>query len=70
MSEVVTDNENRDLFSDMETTSAANHHHYSNNQLVHSAHMVSLFKQTGNDSAGQAKDNNNPFAYTSLNLHH
>jgi len=36
MTEVVTDNENRDLFSDMEST-LVNYHPHSSNQLNHSA---------------------------------
>ena len=61
MTEVVTDNENRDLFSDMDNTSI--HHHHSNNQLIHSTNNFSLMKQSGNDEM-------NPFYSPPLNLHH
>jgi hypothetical protein len=53
MTEVVTDNENRDLFSDMDNTSL--HHHYSNNQLIHSANNFSHIKYSGSN------DEMNPF---------
>jgi hypothetical protein len=61
MTEVVTDNENRDLFSDMDNNSI--HHHHSNNQLIHSTNNFSHIKNSGNDEM-------NPFYSPSLNLHH
>jgi hypothetical protein len=47
MTEVVTDNENRDLFSDIDNTSV--HHHHSNNQLIHSANIFSQMNNPAND---------------------